>query len=421
MAGNGQAVDVSTLLVVLEAIRAGATTKPEIGRVTGLGRNVVTSRVVELLAANLIREGNFAPSTGGRAARKLHFNASAGHILVAQLGATGFSVGIADLAGHLIASTSHPCPIGQGPGVVLDEVVARLRELLTARDDATAIWGIGVGLPGPVEFATGKPVAPPIMPGWHGFDVRGYFSEAFNASTWVDNDVNVMALGEFRSGVRGDARDIVFVKVGTGIGAGLISRGQLHRGAQGCAGDFGHTATDHPQAQVCRCGKTGCLEAQAGGLALAQLGTAAAAAGESPFLEALAADGVEISAKDVARGAEHGDPTCRQLLAGSARMVGAEIARLVSFFNPALVVLGGAVAESGPAYLASVREAVITLAPPLATGHLRIRQSSSAGRAGMRGAALMVSDELLSPRLLANWIGQGSPIGPLDLAELSST
>lgn len=140
------------------------------------------------------------------------------------------------------------------------------------------LYGIGVGLPGPVEFASGKPVNPPIMPGWDGYPVRVRLADRYSVPVWVDNDVNLMGLGELRAGLAQGERHVIYLKIGTGIGAGLISSGRLHRGDQGCAGDVGHVAVTEATGIVCRCGNVGCLEALAGGAALARDAAAAAAA-----------------------------------------------------------------------------------------------------------------------------------------------
>ena len=258
------------------------------------------------------------------------------------------------------------------------------------------VWGVGVGLPGPVEFETGTPVSPPIMPGWDGFDVRSFFATRYHAPVWVDNDVNVMALGELRGGLATGHRDVVFVKIGTGIGAGLVSRGLLHRGAQGCAGDIGHMAVGDSTVQ-CRCGQLGCLEALAGGFALGRDGLELARSGESPVLAAELAEGHEITAQAVVDAALRGDPAARGLITESARLLGEALARVVNFFNPSLVLIGGGVASAGDLYLRQVRLAVLDRSLPLATRSLEILQSPLADRAGLRGAAFMVVDELLSP------------------------
>jgi glucokinase-like ROK family protein len=408
---TGIAVDLlDTVVTVLDLVRSGtARTRPEITRISGLGRNVVTQRVAQLLDSGLVAEGPLGQSTGGRAPRELHFRAGAGHVLVAELGATSTSVALSDLAGRLIDQATEPSDVTDGPELILGRVAALFEELLKAHD--VEVWGVGIGLPGPVEFTTGTPVAPPIMPGWDGFDVRGYFAGRFSAPTWVDNDVNVMALGELRDGLARGRQDVIYVKVGSGIGAGLVSKGSLHRGAQGCAGDIGHIAAAAGSQVVCRCGQHGCLEALAGGAALAREGRLAAQRGESPFLAKLADAGREITGADVGHAAVHGDARSVELVTTSARLVGETLSQLVNFFNPSLILLGGGVTEVGDLYLATVRQMVLSRSLPLATRSLLIERSPLGNTAGLKGAAFMVIDELLSRERLGLWIEDGSPAG----------
>ena len=198
---------------------------------------------------------------------------------------------------------------------------------LAAADDAAPVpgrlWGIGIGVPGPVEFATGRPISPPIMPGWDGYPIRERFADRYGAPVWVDNDVNVLALGEWRSGVAAGHDNVVVVKIGTGIGAGIISDGRLHRGAQGSAGDVGHIQVVDDPAVVCRCGNIGCLEALAGGAAL---GRAAArpprATGGARGCGPPSTSAGRVTAEDVARAASFGDPVAVALLQDAGRRVG---------------------------------------------------------------------------------------------------
>jgi glucokinase-like ROK family protein len=392
---------IDSLVSVLEAVRRTSTiTRPEIARRTGLGRNVVSERASQLVAAGLVAEGDLARSTGGRAPRELRFRSEAGVILVAELGATSIEVAVSDLAGEVSHMYGEPADVTLGPEIVLGRIAELFADLVEGLAAGTQVWGVGLGLPGPVEFETGTPVSPPIMPGWDGFDVRDFFTSRFHAPTWVDNDVNVMALGELRGGLGAGHRDLVFVKVGSGIGAGLVSRGLLHRGAQGCAGDIGHMAVGGSSV-LCRCGQEGCLEALAGGFALARDGLELAVSGRSRVLAGALADGREITAESVIWAAQHGDPAARALVTNSARLLGEALARVVNFFNPSLVLIGGGVASAGDLYLAEVRSSVIGRSLPLATRALEIVRSPLADCAGLRGAAFMVVDELLSPERLA--------------------
>jgi glucokinase-like ROK family protein len=410
--------EVESLAEVLGLVRFGAArTRHDVSQMTGLGRTAVTNRLNELIQMGLVTEDGREPSAGGRSPRALRFRSEAGLILVADLGASSMRIGAADLAGTLLGTTAVPMPISRGPDATMEQVETLFDQLLAERDDgAVPVWGIGVGLPGPVEFATGRAIAPPIMPGWDGYDVRGRLGAKYGAPVWVDNDVNLMALGELRTGGARDVDDFVFVKVGTGIGAGLVSNHRLHHGAQGCAGDIGHIAVTHDSTTVCRCGKTGCLEAHAGGAAIAQQGRAAAESGVSPFLANLLAEKGGIDAADVSTGAGHGDPACAEILSDAGREVGRALATLVSTFNPSLVVLGGGVINSGDLFLAATRRMIYEWSLPLATRDLRIAPSTLGAEAGATGAALLVLDQLFEPEVLRRWFPAGSPVGRPELA-----
>jgi glucokinase-like ROK family protein len=388
---------VGSLHLVLDAVRLdGARARADVAALTGLSRPVVAQRVADLLDRGLLEEAGTGPSTGGRPPRSLRLRRDAGIILAADLGATSIDVAVATLGAELLVHHAEPADIGAGPQLILGRVEALFAELLASLPpDSGPLSGIGIGVPGPVEFRTGRPVAPPIMPGWDRFPIRERFAARFGAPVWVDNDVNVMSVGEWRAGSARGLRDVVFVKIGTGIGAGLISNGAPHRGAQGAAGDVGHIQVVDADV-VCRCGNVGCLEAMAGGAALAREAEAAAGSGRSPWLaETLAREG-SLSARSVARGASHGDAVCVELLQRSGRLVGHMLATVVNLFNPALIVIGGGVASSGNLLLAAIRETVYRRSLPLATTELQIVLSSLGERAGVIGAAALVADQLFS-------------------------
>jgi glucokinase-like ROK family protein len=399
-------------VTVLDFVRAhGSTTRPTLVRATGLSRAVVTQRVAELLDYGLLVEGELGASTGGRAPRLLRFPAEAGHLLVADLGATSVDVALADLSGAILGHIQEPCDIAAGPEPVLARIEELfVRSLATAESRPGSLWGIGLGLPGPVEFDSGRPVAPPIMPGWDRFAVRERFAK-YHVPVWVDNDVNIMALGERRAGIARGHDNVVFIKIGTGIGAGIIVKGELHRGAQGCAGDVGHMQVTADPGIVCRCGKVGCLEALAGGGALGRDGETAARDGRSRFLAAVLDEKGSVEAEDIARGATHGDQACVELLTNAGRLVGHMLASVVNFFNPSLIVIGGGVAGSGDLLLATIRETVYRRSLPLATRELAVKRSVLGDRAGVVGAAAIVTDELFRPSHLTQWLGVGTPNG----------
>lgn len=415
---EGAAAEQSdSLAAVLAGVREdGLRTRPDLVRHLGLGRNVVSQRVAQLIEVGLLNEGPLAPSTGGRPSRELRFRADAGCLLVAELGATEMQVGISDLDGGLLAHRTEAWDVAAGPEATLARLEQIFDELLAATPTSLPVWGVGAGVPGPVEFSKGRPIAPPIMPGWDGYPVRDRLSDRYQVPAWVDNDVNVMALGELRAGIGHNEQELLYVKVGSGIGAGLISAGRLHRGAQGAAGDIGHVQVVDNDGVMCRCGNTGCLEALAGGHALSRDALAITQSGRRTVLaDVLAATG-HISARDVTAAASAGDPASLALLSRSGRLVGRVLATLVNFYNPSLIVIGGQVTSAGDVFLSELRRTVYGRSTALSARDLRIRTSPLGDRAGLLGAAFLVADELLSPDCLARWIHDGSPAGRPDLS-----
>lgn len=400
---------LEAIVAILESVRRGrAHSRAELVERTGLSRSIVSQRVNDLLARGFLVE-SIARSTGGRPPRQLRFRADAGHLLVADIGATSIDVALADAAGRILARRGESADVAAGPEVILGRVDALFEQLLSEHAAPGELWGLGIGVPGPVEFRTGQPISPPIMPGWEGYPVRGRFVERHRVPVWVDNDVNIMALGEWRVGLAQGRHDFIFVKVGTGIGSGIVSNGLIHRGAQGSAGDIGHIQVVGGNGEICRCGKLDCLEALAGGAALARDGAALARTRESERLARILDEGGDITARDVIRAARVGDAAALRLLDRSATLVGQTLAGLANFFNPSLIVIGGGVARAGDAYLATIRQVIYGRSTALATRELLVQMSPLGNRGGVIGAASMVLDELFSEAQLGRWIDDGRP------------
>ena len=288
-------------------------------------------------------------------------------------------------------------------GALMDEVLEEV-------GNGPPLWGVGLGVPGPVEFGTGRVVAPPIMPGWANYPIRETFAERYNAPVWVDNDVNVLALGELRAGAAREQSNVMMVKLGTGIGAGIVMEGRLCRGAQGSAGDVGHTQARRDSDVICRCGKVGCLEALAGGQALAREGAALADAGNEMLAERRREHGT-LDAADVLWAASRGDQESVDLVGRCGVLIGEMLSSAVHFLNPALIVIGGRVAESSDVLLASIRQTVYAQSLPFATRKLEITSAQLGADGGVIGVATMVVDELMALNRLAVWLPAGSPAG----------
>jgi predicted NBD/HSP70 family sugar kinase len=399
------------LAQIVDLVRTGrACTRPELEEATGLGRTIVNDRIREGLDLGILAEGGLASSRGGRPSRTVRLRPEAGVLLTACLGAQECLVGLATIDGEIQASAESSIDVADGPGPVLEEVDRLFRRLLR-RAERRPVWGIGIGVPGPVEFGTGRVVAPPIMPGWDGFDVRGWFRGRYEAPIWVDNEVNLMALGEWERGSPRDGRDLLYVKVSTGIGSGLVTGGRLHRGNTGAAGDIGHVrVTDDPEA-VCRCGKTGCLEAVAGGWALVRSLTRRAESGEVAFLADLLRTNGELKPRHIGEAVVAGDPATRAAVIRAAGVVGNAVAGVVNFANPGTLVLGGGALRTGDVFFDAFRRSVLDGTIELAARGLVIRKASLDFTEGVHGGVALIGQRLFDREALSLWIRNGTPVG----------
>ena len=380
----GNALGAPAASDLFQILRDGQPrTRTELASLTGLARSTVALRVDSLMQLGLVGPAANATSTGGRPSSQFALNAGNKFVLAVDIGASHVRIALSDLTGRPVAEDATDLDVTRGPEVVLDWVIAAADALISVSGRTpTDLLAIGVGLPGPVEHSIGRPINPPIMPGWHRFDVPGWLQEHFHAPVLVDNDVNIMALGE-REIAWPDADHLIFVKVATGIGSGVISGGKLQRGAQGISGDIGHVRVARGGDVVCHCGNLGCLESLASGPALAAT---------------LRARGIEaISSQDVVNLVKQGNSDAIQAVRQAGRDLGEVLTTCVSLINPSVIVIGGSMAQAGEHLIAGVREVVYTRSMPLATQYLQISQSSTGGSAAVLGASILAIHHALSP------------------------
>ncbi|MGA5303691.1 ROK family protein [Nucisporomicrobium flavum] len=367
----------------------GPISRAELGDRLDLTRPRLLAEVERLVAAGYIAEAGMAASRGGRRSTLVELHPRLRFAAV-DLGASSIDIEVTNGRLEPVAAYREIADIRSGPKAILH----RVNELLAkARTDGAyeKLDAVGIGVPGPVSFRDGVPVSPPIMPGWDRYPVRELLAREHGCPAVVDNDVNIMAIGERHGGVAHSVDDFLFVKIGTGIGCGIHLAGDVYRGVDGCAGDIGHIQVD-AHGPMCSCGNAGCLEALFSGAALSRDALAAARSGESPALaERLTANG-ELGARDVADGAAEGDVTCIRLIRDGGRRVGSTLATLVSFANPSMIVIGGGLAQLGHILLAEIRSVVYRRSLPLATGNLPVVLSELGARAGVTGAAVLASD-----------------------------
>ena len=381
---RGSALGVSGASELFQMLRDGQPrTRAELATLTGLARSTIALRVDALMELGLVGSVGDAQSTGGRPSSQFALNPSAKVVLAADLGASHATLAVTDLTGAMLAEHSGPIDIADGPEKTLTWMVEAGRTLLGRIDrDAKDLIAIGIGLPGPVEHSTGRPINPPIMPGWDRYDVPGFVQQHLEVPVLVDNDVNIMALGE-QAFAWPQVEHLLFVKVATGIGSGVISSGRLQRGAQGIAGDIGHVQIASGAGVPCHCGNRGCLEAMASGPAIAS---------------ALRRAGVDVeNPQDVVSLVKRGNIEAIQAVRQAGRDIGEVLTACVSLMNPSVIAIGGSMARAGEHLIAGVREVVYTRSMPLATEHLTIVQSSAGANAAVIGASMLAIHHALSP------------------------
>lgn len=388
-------IDTDVLTVVDLVRRGRASTRQQLAQMTGMGRNTISSLLNTAVALGLIAPNGSGPSTGGRAPATWRFRQEDGLVLVAGVHSSTLRLAVTDLGGAPVECRTLPWSITRGPAPTLAEAAARLRDMVGPLD--RPVWAAGASLPGPIDQESGRPTAPPIMPGWDGFDVVAVMEEALGVPAVTSNDVNTMLLGHavtLQDQAHRRPRDILYLQVGTGIGAGLMSNGLLHRGADGAAGDIGHVRVTGNDAVVCRCGRTGCLEAVAGGWAVMRDARRAGAEGTSPFLRERLAGSDDLTIDDVVAGVTAGDTECVTLMVRSATAVGDALAMIVSFFNPGRVVLAGPMPQGCPLFLQVARRIVDERALALATHDLELVPAEDSLDDEMRGTAILAVNAL---------------------------
>ncbi|MDQ0324894.1 putative NBD/HSP70 family sugar kinase [Rhodopseudomonas julia] len=374
--------------LLLEVFWARTSARSDLAGRLDFSKSKINAAITDLIGAGLITEIGPQPSSGGRRAEGLRVTLRDGLIAGVDIRATHMDVALLSPDMSVMARHCEPISVRGEP----EPLFARLRDVidLLLRQmgyERERIRMIGIGVPGPVDFESARLATPPLMPLWEGFSPRQALAADFDVPIFVDNDVNILALGTLWHLSR-SADDFLVVKVATGIGCGIICRGQVYRGVDGAAGDVGHICID-PNGPVCHCGNVGCVEAMAAAPAIARAGATAARSGESPRLLELLQEHGALSPEDVGLASREGDPAANAIIRGAGADVGRMLATLVNFFNPSHVFICGGVAAIGPAFLASIRQSVYQRSLALSTRHLAIRPIPHPDDAGIVGAGVL--------------------------------
>jgi glucokinase-like ROK family protein len=388
--------------VSLDLIRfsSGGISRSELARQLGLTRAAVTTIIGDLIESGLVYETEDGPATGGRRPIMLELNPRRGYLVGIDLGASHYSLVVTDFAGHVLNEAEARLDIRMDPVSYLNKIDEALRLMLSdAQLDMDDVLAIGMGVPGPISSAAGMVVAPPIMPGWDKYPIRVNAQKLWGRPVSLNNDAELGAVGEWAHGAGRGERHLAYIKVGTGVGAGLLLDGKIFQGATGCAGEIGHV-TVRDNGPLCTCGNYGCLEVMAGGAAIANKAREAVLAGKRTQLASIHTPN-EITARDVAHAARLGDLVAQQIIAEAGGYLGIGIAILVNMFNPSMIVIGGGVAQVGDLLLDPIRQVVRDRSLRSASQAVRITAAVLGRRSSSMGAVVQALNIALD-QLIAN-------------------
>lgn len=392
--GSQTSLHRANLERVVRAVRmAGSLTQAEIARSTGLSAATVSNIVRELKDGGTVEVT--PTSAGGRRARSVSLSGDAGIVIGVDFGHTHLRVAVGNLAHQVLAEESEPLDVDASSAEGFDRAEVLVKRLIAATGiGPDKVIGIGLGVPGPIDVESGTLGSTSILPGWTGINPSQELSGRLGVPVYVDNDANLGALGELVWGSGRGVKDLAYIKVASGVGAGLVIDGTIYRGPGGTAGEIGHITLDE-SGPVCRCGNRGCLE------------TFTAARYVLPLLRP--SHGPGLTMERVVQLAREGDPGCRRVIGDVGRHIGSGVANLCNLLNPSRVVLGGSLAEAGELVLGPIRDSVSRYAIPSAARQLSVLPGALGGRAEVLGALALVLSEMGDSTLLEGALPVATP------------
>ncbi|MFD5205210.1 ROK family protein [Streptomyces sp. NPDC058375] len=392
--GSQTSLHRANLERVVRAVRmAGSLTQAEIARSTGLSAATVSNIVRELKDGGTVEVT--PTSAGGRRARSVSLSGDAGIVIGVDFGHTHLRVAVGNLAHQVLAEESEPLDVDASSAEGFDRAEVLVKRLIEATGiGPEKVIGVGLGVPGPIDVESGTLGSTSILPGWTGINPSEELSGRLGVPVYVDNDANLGALGELVWGSGRGVKDLAYIKVASGVGAGLVIDGTIYRGPGGTAGEIGHITLDE-SGPVCRCGNRGCLE------------TFTAARYVLPLLQP--SHGPGLTMERVVQLAREGDPGCRRVIGDVGRHIGSGVANLCNLLNPSRVVLGGSLAEAGELVLGPIRDSVSRYAIPSAARQLSVLPGALGGRAEVLGALALVLSEMGDSSLLESTLPVATP------------
>jgi predicted NBD/HSP70 family sugar kinase/biotin operon repressor len=390
-AGSLEALRELNRLRVIDALRQrGTASRSEIARQTGLSRTTVTTLVNDLQARGLVVEQRLVEIHGrGRPPTLLRLDPSAGAVVGIHFDHRHLRVAVADLSSTVLAEQWQDLDVDRAAEEALD-ASADLVEVVLAEAgiERSRVVGAGVALSGPVsrDGTVGSTV---ILPGWEGLNALDELTRRLELQVAVDNDANLGALAEVSFGAGRGMSDVIYVMVSSGVGAGIVIDGRLHRGVTGLAGELGHVRV-RPEGVVCRCGNRGCLETVASTDAVLSL--------------LRPTHGPDLSIRGLVELLDARDPAAVRVVNDAGREIGRVIAGLCNVLSPSGVIVGGDLGVIAEELLAGIREALDRYALPAVRAAIELRAGVLGERAEVLGALALVigdTDRLRSAGLAA--------------------
>ena len=372
------------------------TTRQYLSQVTGFSRNKVSSLVSNLLSHGFMQEVGPQPHWRGKN-NHLTLNAGLGYLIGVDLGWTSVTVALSTANMTVLHSLNKPLSPDQDQATVLTSITTLIRQLLELQQiQAHAVLAIGLGLPATVDVE-GSVLSVEHSPQWSYAGIHTHLSRTFGVRVFLDNDANIMALGELwmqrRQHPELEVENMLVIKVGHGIGAGIIANGHLYRGHDGAAGDIGHICID-PEGPVCPCGRRGCLERLASARFIVEAAQRQAAREGSSLGQRFPSPDL-IRYEAVLHACREGDPEAIEIIQHTGVRLGNVIANFVNFFNPSRVLIGGKIALAGPLLLASIRQTVYSRSQPISSRHLSVDYTQLNERSTVCGALTLALLSLL--------------------------
>jgi len=398
------AVRASNRAGVLEAIRLNpGISRAELTSITGLTQAAISKIVGELLAMGLVLEAGLVTSRGGRPRVRLVINPDAYYVVGVDLARTHIRAAVVDLTGSVKHSRTVASSLLHTDDITSVRLLDLLHQLLDEFGPCrTQIVGIGVGAPGPLSAREGVILAPPNFTGWRNVPLKQIVEDRFHLPVWIENDAKACALAEGWYGQGRTFEQFIYIGVGTGVGAGVMLNGALHRGADGLAGELGHTTVDI-HGPRCSCGNEGCLELYTSAVALVTAALAALEAGEPSLIRNLAPGGAEdVDVAVIAQAARLGDPLALRLIDQVVRYLGTAVVNVINLYNPEAVFLGREVVQvAGDLLLEPIRALVAQRVFSVAAQRVEILAATLGDDEPLIGAACLVLEELFSkPKLM---------------------